>query len=121
MEKNYSRPEPSCDFIYPAEENEEEPNRLHELLLTLLFSLIEHRNPKVKLCCLCYSSGIDISYILKCKNTISAIAQRMGISKQAFVKELKLVIKEFKFKKQNINGYKRTSDKYALSNFTSNK
>lgn len=114
MKNNYY--ERTTDFEYPNEEPVEE-DKTQELLMHLFFLLIEAKNPKVTLCAYCYVFGLDLGYLLQCENTISSISSRLGISKQRFHKVVNQIATKHAIPKERINGHKKTTDLYSISNY----
>lgn len=106
----------SIPFNYP-DEVESTEDRTSELLLHMVYLLLECKNPKLKLLTLCYSSGINIGYILGCENTITDIARKLGVSKQNFHKELKKSVTQLNLNPQHINGHKNKLEQYRYANF----
>lgn len=117
IEQNHYTPEAAIQFEYPSDEPTPVTENTPELLLHLLYSLLECRNPKLKLIAMSYASGIDVSYILGCENTLTSISKKLGVSKQNLHKELKLVLKQYDMSNLRVQGHKSLTGEYKYKNF----
>jgi hypothetical protein len=74
----------STDFKYPDDNalESDSPEKCLELLNRICNYVIPSRNITLTLISLFYSSGIDLSYVLQCENSESAIAKKLGVPKQ---------------------------------------
>jgi hypothetical protein len=114
---NYSTP-----FQYPDEDKQLENEKLadikcNELLRKLATYILPDKNPILSFVSLLYVSGIDISYILDCENTVSSIATRLGVSKQLVSHYNKKVTKDFGIIHTNSTTLQTIRKQSAKNNF----
>lgn len=88
-------------FKYPKDNDDNQDNDalikqgICEFLIKLSNYLVPAPNPRLTLIALMFASNIDLSYLLRCKNSETEIAAKLGISKQSFSTILKQVRTDF--------------------------
>ena len=110
--------ETATQFKYPEEPDSEQffnidNNAVIIRLTTLIFNA---NKPKATLAALLYASGVDVGLYLNCKNEITAIATKLGESKQAFSLMIDRVRKEFELKHTNTGKTSSCKSKYREAN-----
>lgn len=98
----------STEFAYPAENLPEDlwalvqqhvtssmATAMTDMLTKIANAVLPADNPRLVLAALFYASDVDLSYVLQCQNSESAIARRLGCGKQTLNSVLKQVRSDF--------------------------
>lgn len=109
----------SVPFTYPNDETNQgtlTKEALNEHLSIMLGKMATYilpaKDPRLTMIALFYAAGIDLSYILNCNNTESAIAKRIGIPKQTMSLAVKQIRKQFNLVHSTTNKTGMSADKY---------
>lgn len=66
-----------------------------DMLTKIANTVLPADNPRLTLAALFYASDVDLSYVLQCDNSETAIAKRLGVGKQTLNTVLKRIRTEF--------------------------
>ncbi len=114
----------STQFVYPESELTSDQiaeqivsEKFNELFNRIAILTLTSRNPQLTLISLFIASGIDLSLILECDNTESAIAKKFGYPKQTLSLSVNKIRTSLNLQHSPSKKIGMTQEKYNISNF----